>query len=104
MTDAEYRRLFEFMVPRFNAISAAGLDDVMGELRAIGALRIPEYWSEEFAGPSARGFAGRTRRNKQMGNELVNQQTVKLNGKTIGFVFDDVPDNLKKPPGMLGPR
>ncbi len=34
-----------------------------------------------------------------MGNELVNRQAVKLNGKTIGFVFDDVPDIQKKPPG-----
>ena len=34
-----------------------------------------------------------------MGNELVNRQTVKSNGRTIGFVFDDVPDMQKKPPG-----
>ena len=34
-----------------------------------------------------------------MGNELVNRQAVKLNGRTIGFVFDDVPDMQKKPPG-----
>ena len=34
-----------------------------------------------------------------MGNELVNPQAVLLNGKTIGFVFDDVPDMKKKPPG-----
>ena len=34
-----------------------------------------------------------------MANELVNRQAVKLNGRTIGFVFDDVPDMQKKPPG-----
>ena len=34
-----------------------------------------------------------------MGNQLVNRQAVKLNGRTIAFVFDDVPDMLKKPPG-----
>jgi hypothetical protein len=34
-----------------------------------------------------------------MGNELMNRQGVKHNGRTIGFVFDDVPDHLKKPPG-----